>query len=161
MKLYLGTLILEIQKKAVIEIIDSFEKKANELIHLLAASFHLDLNSKYPFEKLLSIQNDLKKGNIEDNWTYWFHGSHCDFENKTTKQYLHVSIISEKNHGAIDSFYLYKFFITTQSLSHFQEIISNENQFFKIVDDLKIEGKLIDKSSFPFSIWVRNQNLEA
>jgi len=151
---------LETEKKALIEIISVFEIKANELINLLATNFDLNLNSNSPFDKFLNIKNNLKKGKLNDDWMYWFHGSHCDFENIKTKQYLHVSIISEKNYGAIDYFYLYKFFVTTQLFDNYKNIITSENVFFELLDTLKTEGNLVENGDSPFSIWILNQNLK-
>jgi len=88
--------------KLLIEVIKAFENKANEMIKVLALEFNLDLNSDRIFDKFVSRQNNLWKGNLKENWTYWFHGDACDFENTETNQYLHVKINRNGNFGAID-----------------------------------------------------------
>lgn len=120
----------------VIESIIAFEKKANELIHLLAKTYELDLNSDYPFGKLLSRKNNLWKGDLPDDWTYRFHGGACNFLNSKTNQTLDVKIAPVGFYGAIDYFYLYQFVRTTPELDYVIAACPEEKIFYRNIDEL-------------------------
>lgn len=64
----------------LIQVIQVFENKAKEMITILAHEFNLDLKSYQTFTRLIGRQNNLWKANLENNWTYCFHGDSCDFE---------------------------------------------------------------------------------
>ncbi|MEN5234282.1 DUF6896 domain-containing protein [Sphingobacterium faecium] len=141
----------------LIEVIQAFEKKANEMITILAHEFNLDLKSDQSFQKLTSRQNNLWKGNLKNSWTYCFHGDSCDFENIKTKQYLHVKINRKGNFGAIDHFYLYKFLQTSESLKSIYAVINSENYYNELFEELIKTGILINIDKFPFKTLVLNK----
>lgn len=143
------------QKELVLETIILFEKSAKELIINLAEKFTLDLNSDTPFSKLIIRTNDLWRGNLNEEWTYWFHGGHCDFENIISKQYVHVNI-TRGLYGVIDYYYLYKFTQTTESLKHILEIVHSEKIFYAIIDELLEDRILINLEKFPFKMLILN-----
>lgn len=120
----------------VIESIIAFERKADELIDLLAKEYELNLSSDNPFGKLLVRKNDLWKGDLPDNWTYRFHGSSCNFLNSKTNQTLDVNITPVGFYGAIDYFYLYQFVRTTSELEYVVEACPEEKIFYRTIDEL-------------------------
>lgn len=120
----------------VIESIIAFEKKANELIDLLAKVYELDLTSDNPFGKLLIRNNNLWKGDLPDHWTYRFHGSSCNFLNSKTNQTLDVKITPVGFYGAIDYFYLYQFVRTTPELKYVVAAYPEEKMFYGNIDEL-------------------------
>jgi hypothetical protein len=146
------------EEKLLIETIILFEKKANEMINLLAEKFQLNLSQQNPFSKLLSRQNNLWKGNLDKKWTYWFHGDACDFENLQTKQYLHVKINRASNYGTIDNFYLFKFMQTTDSLKHVSEILNSENIFNEILSNLERNKIIINIEELPLKTRILNKD---
>lgn len=143
------------QKELVLEAIILFDKTAKELIKSLAEKYNLDLNSATPFSKLLLRSNSLWRGNLNEEWTYWFHGAHCDFENINSKQYVHTNII-RGIYGVIDYYYLYKFVQTTESLKHVLEIVNEEDIFYATINKLLDDGMLINLEEFPFKMLVLN-----
>jgi len=145
------------EEELLIETIISFEKKANEMINLLAEKFQLDLTQHNPFSKLLSRQNNLWKGNLNKKWTYWFHGDACDFENLQTKQYLHVKIICGSNYGAIDNFYLFKFMQTSDSLKDASKILNTENIFNEILFTLEKKEIVVNIGEWPLQTRILNK----
>lgn len=142
----------------LIEVIQAFEKKANEMITILVHEFNLDLKSDQSFQKLISRQNNLWMGNLKNNWTYCFHGDACDFENIKTNQYLHVKINRKGNFGAIDHFYLYKFLQTSESLKSIHAVINSENYYNELFEELIKTGILINIDKFPFNTLVLKKN---
>lgn len=147
------------EEKLLIETIILFEKKANEMINLLAEKFQLDLSQHNPFSKLLSRQNNLWKGNLNKKWTYWFHGDACDFENLQTKQYLHVKINRTQNYGAIDNFYLFKFMQTSDSLKHASKILNSDNIFNETLSHLERNKIVINIEELPLQTRILNKNM--
>lgn len=140
--------------KLAIEVIQAFENKANEMIEVLAFEFNLDLNSENIFDKLITRQNNLWKGNLKENWTFMFHGDACDFENTITNQFLHVKINRNGNYGAIDYFYLYQFLQTTASLKPIYEMINSKEYFYQLLEELIKTGILINIEELPFKTIV-------
>lgn len=153
--------MLSTEEKLLIEIIILFEKTANEMIKLLAEEFQLNLKNQNPFSKLLSRQNDLWKGKLNDNWTYWFHGDACDFENSKTQQFLHVKINRRSNYGTIDNFYLFKFMQTTHSLKHASEVLNSESVFNETLNRLEKNGVVINIEEWPMRTRILNKKYGA
>ena len=149
------------EEELLIETIVSFENKANEMIKLLAVEYQINLSERFPFAKLMSRQNNLWKGGLNTNWTYWFHGDACDFENLQTKQYLHVKINRESNYGAIDNFYLFKFMQTTDSLKHASEILKSENVIYEILSSLEKKKIVINIDEWPLKTLILNKKYGA
>lgn len=151
--------MIDSRKQLVIDAIKFFEKKANELIFLLADEYDLDLNQTNPFSKLLSIQNDLRKGNLENNWSYYFHGDSCEFLNIMTGQFLDVKINRNGNYGVIDYYYLYRFIETTESLNNVLENIGSKEILYKILEELERDNVIIDIDEFPIRSRVLNYKM--
>ena len=148
------------KEKLLIETIILFEKKANEMIGLLAEEFELDLNQQHPLSKLSTRQNNLWKGNLKNNWSYWFHGNACDFENSQTKQYLHVIVFTnpDSKYSAIDNFYLFKFMQTTESLQHAYQILNSEKVFNETMSSLEQQEIIINIDEWPLRTRILNKN---
>lgn len=130
-----------------IEVITSHYRLANELLKELAEKYQID-EEDTRFWKLRSISKmNLPKGNINDNWTYWFHGSGCEFSNNVTGQFLYVR--TTFHYGIIDFYYLYKYMETTPELSHaYYEFTSFEN-FAETLLQMERDKLLIDVGDFP------------
>ena len=150
------------EKELIIETIICFEKKANEMINLLAKKYSLDLKSTNPFSKLLDRKSNLWRGNLNKEWTYWFHGAHCDFENKNTKQYIHASITYGTHYAVIDNFYLYEFLQTTESLKHIHKVVDSQKIIFETINNLFEEGILVDIEEIPWkkSLVLKKNHLD-
>ncbi len=136
--------MIDTKKRLIIEAIKLFEKTACELISNLAQEHDLDLTRNNPFSKLLSRQNNLWKGALKNNWSYWFHGDACQFENSVTHQLVDVKINRNGNYGVISNFYLFRFIETTESLKETREMIGSFEAFNALVADLEKNKVIID-----------------
>lgn len=143
--------------KLAITVTQAFEKRAHEMIKMLAEEFNLDLSIENPFNKLLSVETNLRKGKLKDTWTYWFHGDACDFVNIETEQFLHVKINRGGNFGTIDEHYLYEFLQTSKSLKYINRIIKTEKKFSEFLQILIDEGILVNVDELPFKTIVLKQ----
>ncbi|WP_027384841.1 DUF6896 domain-containing protein [Epilithonimonas caeni] len=138
----------------LIIVIKAFENKANEMIKILADEFNLDLSAENPFGKLLNVENNLRKGKLRENWTYWFHGDASDFINIETEQFLHVKINRAGNFGAIDNHYLFEFLQTTKSLDYIRKNIETEKKFGELLSILTDKGILVNIGEDPFKTLI-------
>lgn len=153
-------MIINTTKKLLIEAIISFEIMANELIIKLANEFELDLTQQNPFSKLIIRENNLWKGNLKDNWAYWFHGDACEFENTSSKQFVYVKVNRNGNYATIDIYYLYKFILTTDSLSFLASKIKSEKKFWEMFKQLEDEKIIINiEENEYFKSRILNHNL--
>ena len=118
------------------------------------------ITEQNPFNKFISIKNNLQKGNISENWSYWFHGDACEFENSETKQFVYVKINRNGNYGVIDNYNLYKFILTTKSLEYVTHNVESETKFNEIIMELEKENIIIniDENEF-IKTRVLNYNL--
>lgn len=131
-------------QKLLEETIEKFDQTAKNLIQLLSNTFDLDLKESNPLGKLIIRNNNLWKGNLEENWKYQFHGDACKFENIKTKQLVDVKVNRKGNWGTISNFYLFKFIETTDSLKHLFQVINSERKVIELLDEMEKEGVLID-----------------
>ena len=150
----------KLEKEIVIEAIIEFEKTAKKLIEKLLTEFGIEIEKQNPFNKFISIENNLQKGNISENWSYWFHGDACEFENSETKQFVYVKINRNGNYGVIDNYNLYKFILTTKSLEYVTHNVESETKFNEIIMELEKENIIIniDENEF-IKTRVLNYNL--
>jgi len=151
------------EQNLLIEVIKAFESKAQDLINVLANKFDIDTdrNSNRLFSKLMTRKDNLWRGDIDENWNYWFHGDACDFKNKITGQFLHVKINRNGNFGAIDNYYLYEFLKTTESLKYIYEIINSEKRLYQLLAELLEINVLINVDEFPFKTIILNRKYVA
>jgi len=150
--------LLNSTEKLLLEVIIAFDKKANELVNLMASEYDLDLSLDHPFEKLQSRHKELWKGSIADIWNYQFHGDACKFENKNTKQLLNIKINRRGNYGTISNFYLLKFMETTQSLDYAYKKINNSKIMYETLNALTDKNYIIDANIFETETRVLNKD---
>lgn len=134
----------------LIKAISSFEKKANELIKLLADEFDLDLTSKNPFSKLLNRSNNLWKGVLKSEWVYQFHGDACKFEHVLSNQLLDIKINRSGHYGVISNFYLFEYIKTTKELDYVLKVINTSEIFHSTLLCLEKNHIIIALGQFPF-----------
>ncbi|MHA7058839.1 DUF6896 domain-containing protein [Aquimarina sp. M1] len=144
-------------EKLLLKSIIEFDKKANELISLMAKEYQLDLNQENPFRRLTLRSNNLWKGSLINTWDYKFHGDACEFENTQTKQFLDIKITRKNNFGTISNFYLLKFIETTESLKHVFEKINSMETLHKNLTELENKGFIIDIGESSFNTRVLNK----
>lgn len=146
-------------KKILIDVIIFFDKKANELIKLLADKYNLDLTDENPFSKLLTRSNNLWKGEIKEGWTYRFHGGSCEFHNVLTGQILDAHINKNKQFGALDDFFLHRFIETTKELEYVRNRLHSKDDFWTGIKELEHSNIIIDIGEEYFPIRVLNYDL--
>lgn len=145
---------MDIQNKSlynlVIEVITSHYKLANELLTNLAKKYQIDKEDTCFWELRSASKMNSPKGNVDDNWSYWFHGSGCEFSNNVTGQFLYVK--TTLHYGVIDFYYLYKYMETSPQHSHACNRFASLEFFTETLLEMEKDKLLIDISDFPEGI---------
>lgn len=95
----------------------SFREDAIRLMKMLGKKY-----GKNVFEvgELSEIRRESWKtertGNINEEWSFWFHGAECQFENHKTGQIVETVIANGTEYGALDSFFFRRYMLTTAKL---------------------------------------------
>lgn len=152
--------MIEESEKLLIDAIIAFEKKAYELIELLANEFDLNLNEKHPFDKIKSRQTELWKGILKGKWYYQLHGDACKFENIESGQLLDIKINRRGNYGTISNYYLLKFIETTSDLKYVHNKINDSESMYNTMTQLEEKELIINIGESPLSLDTRILNTE-
>ena len=135
-----------------------FDKKAHEMMDVMASTFEIDLNDSAQIWDLKRNKSKNQRGRINKLWNYYFHGAECAFENVKTGQYLDVKIIYGREYGVIDNFFLYRFIETTESLKYQFELLQGKSQNLrKVINVFKQEGYLINRPNYDFEELILNR----
>ncbi|NME72782.1 DUF6896 domain-containing protein [Flammeovirga aprica] len=135
-----------------------FDKKAHQMMELMASTFKIDLNDSAQIWDLKRNRSKRQRGQINSSWNYFFHGAECAFENVNTGQYIDVKIIYGREYGVIDNFFLYRFIETTESLKPQFELLEGKSQNLrKVTSVLKEKGFLINRPNFDFEELILNR----
>lgn len=148
-------------EKSILEVIRSFDSKANELISMLGMKFDIDLSKENPFDMLITRKNNLWKGSLSDNWIYQFHGSHCRFENKINNQVLDVKINKGIDYGIFTESTLLKFIETSKGLNSSYENIKESKVFNINLNSLERKKCIIEVEEFGLKSLKLNKNYAA
>lgn len=100
------------------------EKLINEFIALNNIT---DFNG-FPLSKLNGYsgnKNHKPKGKMGE-WNYFFHGYHCFFENRKTKQEIEVPLTYGEEYGELDPYFFSRFIKTSNSFKTFPVDIYDE-----------------------------------
>jgi len=128
--------------------IESFDKKAHQLMEMMSVKFNIDLENPKEIYELKTKRSDKQRGRINSEWNYHFHGIGCSFENNKTGQFLDVKINNNLEFGVIDNHYLMKFINTTKSLAKAKTILNNESvNMFKMIQVLHNQEYLVQYSN--------------
>jgi hypothetical protein len=151
--------LLNSDEKLLLKAIKLFDEKSNELVNIMAKKFDLKLNEKHPFGKLLSRQNNLWKGTLNEKWDYWFHGDSCEYKERITQQVLEIRI-NRQNHRTFNSWTLFHFIETSQSLNFIFNQFKVNEKVKKILDSLENKNQIIQIGKFPINdTFILNKNM--
>ncbi|MBB6461870.1 DUF6896 domain-containing protein [Flammeovirga kamogawensis] len=135
-----------------------FDRKAHEMMNLMASIFEIDLNDFAQINDLKRNKSKNQRGQINSSWNYFFHGAECAFENMKTGQYLDVKIIYGREYGVIGNFFLYRFIETSESLkTQFQLLKGKSQNLRKVINVFKEEGYLINRRNYDFEELILNR----
>ena len=151
--------MLNSEENLLLKAIILFDEKSNDLANIMAEKFNLKLNDKHPFSKLLSRQNDLWKGKLNEKWDYWFHGDSCEYKNRITLQILEIRI-NRQNHRTYDAWTLFHFIKTSQSLNIIFKQFNTKEKVEKTLNSLENKKRVIRIGEFPINnTLILNKNI--
>ena len=145
------------EESRLYRMIESFDHSAHGLIQELSQKFELNLNDEHPFYRLQSASNDLRRGQLNEDYSYRFHGSHVCFQNLVTGQTVDV-FVNEKSEYGTFSYSNLKYYIETTD--EFSDQIGNEisyDQFQSTMLSLEEKGLLIGKRFFDYIYFRLNK----
>lgn len=120
-----------------------YKELSEKLIYQLAEKLKVDIKTKTPYEVFIRFYRDEKQtGNLE-NWNYYFHGFHCGFDNKITKQHIEVPIVFGQEFGDLDPSFFVSFIKSTEK---YQPLPVNIYEDY--YDGKKIIEKMVDLNKF-------------
>lgn len=98
-----------------------FEKCAQEygilgsqLIHRFVREFEVKSHEGFPLRTLNPYRKtQYEQGGNMGEWKYFFHGFHCAFTHKKTKQYIEVPLTYGDEYGELDPYFFSKFIKST------------------------------------------------
>lgn len=119
----------------------NFRHDANFMMNELASeySFKIQPSISFPREAYRHYNN---KGILKEEWSFYFHGSHCRFEHLTTGQVLEVLFTHSPEFGYISSFFFYLYIKTTEKYKWLEGVLTEEG-VDKAIELLVTEGLLI------------------
>src|SRR5262245_9165507 len=100
--------ILEKQSE-ILDCAIAFRIDDNYIMKQLAEEYNFSLAAGESFPKEIYLHHYNTKGIFRNEWTYYFHGSHCRFENLETGQVVELLYIEKPEFGFINGFHLYNY----------------------------------------------------
>jgi hypothetical protein len=151
--------LLNLEENLLLKVIILFDERSNKLVNIMAKKFNLKLNEKHPFSKLLSRQNDLWKGKLNEKWDYWFHGDSYEYKKRITLQILEIRI-NRQNHRTFDAWALFHFIETSQSLNFVFKQFNTDKKKLKTLNNLENKKRIIRIGEFPINTTlILNKNV--
>lgn len=106
--------------------ISRYRSLADELLTKLALKLDTPLE-QVSEDWLYRLAPELTKGNLDDVWMYWFHGTGCRFTNAVTKQIVDVRLEDYGNvHSIPDPYFLAVYARTTPEESQMSRLLERE-----------------------------------
>mgnify|MGYP003638723335 CR=1 FL=1 len=139
---------LNTEETQLLYVIKSFDHLAFKLIGKLAATFDCDLDSDHPFGKLIKRSNNLWKGDLDEEYTYRFHGGHVCFSEKVSGQIIDVYVTEKKEYGTFSYSNLKHYVETSSALSSILNTIDTFEKLEQTILSLEEKGFIVGKRLF-------------
>lgn len=133
-------------KEQIYECAKSFREEANRLMQCLATTFNFQVETFDGFRSTLR-KSHKNKGVLNENWTYFFHGAECQFENIVTKQVVEVIYINRPEFGYLDGYFFYNYMLTTKEFNNLATWFENYLNVWRAIEILSDEGTLTKVNS--------------
>ncbi|MES2462564.1 MAG: hypothetical protein V4671_18430 [Armatimonadota bacterium] len=104
-----------------------FRQTAHELMNHLARKLGVPLEAfADPLFRMTDVPGAPQpEGELENGWTFWFHGFECAFENRQTGQEVEVRLGFLHEFGALDPYFFARFVSTTPELQQVQQLFED------------------------------------
>lgn len=144
------TELLREKSDEILKAAKAFRNDGISLMKRLGQVYGKDPFTKNGLNEIIrSSRKEHKRGKINDEWNFWFHGAECQFKNQKTNQVIELIIIYESEFGALDSYFFLNYLKTTKRFTALGNYFSgNTHSITKILNLLEDEGKLIRIDDF-------------
>lgn len=120
----------------------AFRHDAMNLIKLVGEIYQL--NPLADVDELWKLRKICSRGNVNEEWSYCFHGAECRFENHNSGQIVEVIITNKTEFGALDSYFFLEYMRSKPKFKELAEFfLDDTGSVTKALNLLEDNGKLI------------------
>jgi hypothetical protein len=125
----------------------AFRQDANTLMQELADTFHFTINDCGAWPGPVYKTRHNNKGILNPEWTFYFHGSHCRFENIQTGQVVEVLFTEKPEFGYLNGFFFYNYMRTTARFKNLANWFGTYLNVYHAMDVLVVAGAFTKSSN--------------
>lgn len=128
-----------------------YRQLATKLIYELSSQKKIDIQNEVPYWAFLKYWQKKGQRGVMSDWEYFFHGYHCHFIHKKTKQEIEVSLVFGLEFGDLDPYFFTNFIMSTPDYKPLPiGIYVNFEDGLRIIERLSALGKFEKiNSTFP------------
>ena len=134
-------------KEALYECAKTFRHDANFMMSQLAAEYNFEIKKGISFPREI-YKHYNNKVIFRNEWSFFFHGGNCRFDNLNTGQILDIKFTNSPEFGHIDPYFFFLYMTTTDKFKGLEKVVTEDN-IMEAVNMLLAEGLLIQKED-PF-----------
>jgi hypothetical protein len=120
-------------KEIILECAKAFREDANNLMIELSKDFNFSLGATETFAREVYAHKYNNKGIFRKEWTYYFHGAECRFENINTGQIVEMIIITKPEFGFLDGYFFYNYMASTEKFKELASWFENHTNVWEAV----------------------------
>lgn len=120
----------------------AFRKDANKIMNDLANDFKFRLDRTEIIPKEVYKHKYNCKGNFRNDWTYFFHGAECRFDNLLTGQIIELIYITTPEFGFLDGLFFYNYMASTDEFKTLAAWFNNSTNVWEAIRFLADNGIL-------------------
>jgi hypothetical protein len=121
------------KKEIILECAKAFRKDANNLMTQLSKDYNFSLEPEESFAQEVYAHKYNNKGLFRNEWTYYFHGSECRFDNIITGQIVEMIIITKPEFGFLDGYFFYNYMASTEKFKELASWFENHTNVWEAV----------------------------
>ena len=126
----------------IIECAKAFRYDATYLMTELAKDFDFSLAEGEGFPKQVYQHKYNNKGIFRGEWSYYFHGAECRFDNLTTGQIVELIHVVKPEFGFLDGYFFYNYMVTTARFKELANWFENYSNVWDAIEVLADQGLL-------------------
>ncbi len=126
----------------ILECAKAFQHDANFLMRELSKDFNFNIESDELYPKEMYSHKYNCKGIFRNDWTYYFHGAGCRFDNLQSGQVVEIIITERPEFGLFTGYFFYDYMLTTDKFKSLATWFLGYENVYKALDILKEEGVL-------------------
>jgi len=126
----------------IFECAKAFRQDANNLMYELAKVSTSGLPTTEFVAKEIYDHKYNNKGLFRDDWTYYFHGAECRFDNLKTGQIVELIYITQPEFGFLDGYFFFNYLATTDRFKKLTGVLTDSSKTWAAIEALADKGIL-------------------